>query len=342
MSLIANDKFTWFILSLNTLLLLNRTFQRFYFVSRYYGYVEGFLSILRLFWGNVINFSANIRAIRQVIEQGDPRRVAWDKTTHDFPSISVEARKVPLGQILVRNGYMSQLTLDDVILGKPQNVLMGMYLVREGYISNRELSIAMAEQCEARFLEVEPFHLSKDIISKVPKNVALKYSILPIAMEGDTLVIGKESALSPVALSAIKRRLGLKVHWVVTTNGAVTAGLRYWYLKDNSINPHPVLETAVSEGRIDCNDKVKILDSFFATQCQLGTCLLSARLIEGAVLNQAILAYEGVEGMSLGRFLTKNEYLKQEDIETALDLQRSFQTSINKLVDGYCSTVKIG
>ncbi|MEZ9231330.1 glycosyl transferase family protein [Vibrio amylolyticus] len=339
MSLTANDRFTQFILSLNAFLLLNRTFQRFYFVSRYYGYFEGCLSILRLVWGNVINFSANVRAIRQVIEQGDPRRVAWDKTTHDFPSISVESRKVPLGQILVNNGNLSEADLNQAILDKPMNVMIGMYLVSQSYITNKELSAAMAQQCDAKFIEVDPFSLPHELIKIVPKKIALKYSILPIQMEGDTLVLGKESALSPVALSAIRRRLGMKVKWAVTTNGAVTLGLRYWYLSDKAINPHTTLNAAVSDGRISIAEKAQLLDSFFATQCQLGACLLSSRLIEAAVLNQAILAFEGVEGVSLGRFLTENEYLGQNDIETALTLQRSFQRDIGTLVDEHVGAV---
>ncbi|PMJ90745.1 glycosyl transferase family protein [Vibrio sp. 10N.261.55.A7] len=339
MSLTANDKLTQFILSLNAFLLLNRTFQRFYFVSRYYGYIEGCLSILRLVWGNVINFSANVRAIRQVIEQGDPRRVAWDKTTHDFPSISVESRKVPLGQILVNNGNLSEADLNQAILDKPMNVMIGMYLVSQRYITNKELSAAMAQQCDAKFIEVDPFSLPHELIKIVPKKIALKYSILPIQMEGDTLVLGKESALSPVALSAIRRRLGMKVKWAVTTNGAVTLGLRYWYLSDKAINPHTTLNAAVSDGRISIAEKAQLLDSFFATQCQLGACLLSSRLIEAAVLNQAILAFEGVEGVSLGRFLTENEYLEQNDIETALTLQRSFQRDIGTLVDEHVGAV---
>ena len=65
------------------LLMANRMAQRVFFVSSYYGLAQGLLSIPRLFWGNFINFMANWRAIRQIVRHGDPRRVAWDKTTHD-------------------------------------------------------------------------------------------------------------------------------------------------------------------------------------------------------------------------------------------------------------------
>ncbi len=73
------------LLWLNFGLMVNRIVQRVIFVTGYYGLTQGLLSVLRLFWGNLINFMANWRALKQVLQHGNPRRVAWDKTTHDFP-----------------------------------------------------------------------------------------------------------------------------------------------------------------------------------------------------------------------------------------------------------------
>ncbi|MGL5185879.1 MAG: glycosyl transferase family protein, partial [Plesiomonas shigelloides] len=96
------------LLWLNFALMLNRIAQRIIFVTAYYGIKQGLLSVLRLFWGNLINFMANWRAITQVIQHGDPRRVAWDKTTHDFPSVTGTNRALrPLGQILVSQGALT-------------------------------------------------------------------------------------------------------------------------------------------------------------------------------------------------------------------------------------------
>ncbi|AIW20478.1 phage adsorption protein NrfB [Vibrio coralliilyticus] len=336
MSLIGNDPFTYAILTFNALLLANRLFQRFYFVSRYYGYAEGVLSIVRLAWGNVINFAANLRAIRQVIEQGDPRRVAWDKTTHDFPSVTVANRKKPLGQILVEKGHLSSEQLETVIMEKPKNKLLGMYLVESALISNEQLSEAIAEQCQMPYVKIEPFELDHYLVESLPKKMALKYSVLPIGWEDGVLILGKESALSPVGLSAIKRKLGVPVRWVITTNGAVTLGLRYWYLDDRSVNPNPEIQRAINEGKLSTASVEQIKGIYFATQSQLGSCLLSAHLIEPAVLHQAILAFENVSDMSLGEFLVEKGYLQELDITRALELQNDHKRSIPDLIIRQC------
>lgn len=335
LSLTGHSEFTQNVLFFNLILMVNRMVQRFYFVSKYYGYLEGVLSLLRLVWGSVINFSANIRAIRQVIEQGDPRRVAWDKTSHEFPVVTSEHRRVPLGQILIENNLLTRERLEELLLSKPKDILLGMYLVEQGVISNSQLSEAMAQQCEVEYLEADPFALQQTLIDELPKEVALKYSVIPIGKEQDTLVIGKESALSPVALSAIKRRIGKPVRWVITTNGAVTLGLRHWYLGDQMVNPYPHLDQLVQKFGLSQSVINKILSGYFASHCQIGTWLLSARLIEPAVLNQAVLAFEKVTDMSFGQFLVDRGYIEADAIETALELQKRHQYSVEDLFHRY-------
>ncbi|UXI00138.1 glycosyl transferase family protein [Photobacterium sp. TY1-4] len=335
MSIITDDALTRSLLYINTGLLLNRLLQRFYFVSQYYGYREGGLSLLRILWGNIINFSANLRALHQVIQQGDPRRVAWDKTEHYFPSVSMESRKVPLGQILVEHGHLSQSRLDRAILDCPQHQRLGMYLVCAHLVTNHALSMAIAQQYHAGYQACDPFTLDESLIALVPRKLALKYAVLPVAMDNDILILGKESALSPVALAAIERRLKRPAQWVITTNGAVTLGLRYWYLAVKETNPTPALTAAMNDGVISPEQQQMILDSYYASQCQLGACLLSSRQIEPAVLNQAILVFESVDDQSLGAFLISRGYVSEAGVQQALQLQAKQQRTIAQLIEQY-------
>lgn len=64
------------VLYTNAGLMANRILQRVVFVSSYYGVKQGLLAIPRLLWSNLVNFMANWRAIKQILQTGDPRRVA--------------------------------------------------------------------------------------------------------------------------------------------------------------------------------------------------------------------------------------------------------------------------
>ena len=129
----------------------NRIAQRVFFVSGYYGLAQGLLSIPRLFWGNFINFMANWRAIRQIVRQGDARRVAWDKTTHEFPVLGEQGRaRRPLGGILVAQGAIDAAQLDAALLRRSRGLKLGSWLVHEGVITAHQLAAAVAEQSGVR------------------------------------------------------------------------------------------------------------------------------------------------------------------------------------------------
>ncbi len=330
-ALIKDDPVTHFLLMINFVFFINRMGQRFYFVSQYYGVVQGGLSLGRVFWGTVINFFANIRAIRQVLKVSHVSKVRWDKTTHDFPSVNADIRRKPIGQILVENGELSEAQLNEAILNKPKARFLGAHLVCSKLVSNQALSKAVALQANAPYRDCEPFTLDPDLIAALPKEIAVKYSVLPIAEEGGVLILGKETPLSPVALSSIKRRLKRPVTWCITRNGGVTLGIRHWYFNDSSADPTKHLEWLSDTGKFSHEDIQAIESKYYATQSQLGTCLVLAGLIEPAVLNQAILAFEKVKDSSLGRFLVHHDYLSQEYLEQGIELQKGQQKNILEL-----------
>ncbi len=87
-SLIYDDSWLMNLVLINGLFLTNRVLQRLYFVSRIFGFMEGFLSTPRIVWGNVINFFAFVRALGQFRgAKKSGKEVAWDKTTHEFPDV---------------------------------------------------------------------------------------------------------------------------------------------------------------------------------------------------------------------------------------------------------------
>jgi adsorption protein B len=77
----------WDLTLVNAALLAWRVAQRAYFVQRLYGWAQALWSVPRMVWGNFINFAATGRAVRlyaRFLRTG--KLIAWDKTTHTFPS----------------------------------------------------------------------------------------------------------------------------------------------------------------------------------------------------------------------------------------------------------------
>lgn len=136
LSIFSGSAWLMTLLWLNFGLMINRIVQRVIFVTGYYGLTQGLLSVLRLFWGNLINFMANWRALKQVLQHGDPRRVAWDKTTHDFPSVTGDTRSLrPLGQILLENQVITEEQLDTALRNRVEGLRLGGSMLMQGLIT---------------------------------------------------------------------------------------------------------------------------------------------------------------------------------------------------------------
>lgn len=92
--LISTGTTLWTIVLIDTGLMLWRFLHRFVTVSRIYGWVSGILSIVRFPVGNLINFVATLRGTIQYFRSARKREnVAWDKTSHTFPTMDQASTK---------------------------------------------------------------------------------------------------------------------------------------------------------------------------------------------------------------------------------------------------------
>jgi len=85
--LVNKGSLLWYIVLVDTTLMLWRFLHRYISVGRVYGRRAGMLSIPRLPVSNVINFTATARAIKQyIVSRVNNQPVSWDKTSHTFPT----------------------------------------------------------------------------------------------------------------------------------------------------------------------------------------------------------------------------------------------------------------
>lgn len=323
-SILSDSSILPVLLWLNGFMLLNRLFQRGWFVTRYYGLVEGLLSAPRMMWSNFVNFFANLRALRQVMEMGDSRRVAWDKTTHEFPALTT-AQRVPLGHRLVEKSLLTEEQLEAAITS-PVRRRLGRELLLRGYIDSTQLVQALAEQLDLEWAPLNPFKLDKRLIDAVPRRVASHYGVLPVAEEGDTLVLASEGPVSQVSLGAISRQLKRPVRSRLAPQGRVTLGIRYWYASPRQNEEmHHMLEVLERH-----QDDEALLERVGRHQVLLGNLLQVRGMVPPTLFNQAMIDFDA-EKMSLGEHLISRGMITQEVLEQALADQASEQQAAYRI-----------
>jgi adsorption protein B len=324
-SILSDSSILPVLLWLNGFMLLNRLFQRGWFVTRYYGLGEGLLSAPRMMWSNFVNFFANLRALKQVMEMGDSRRVAWDKTTHEFPALT-KAQRTPLGHRLVEKGLLTEEQLEAAITSPVRRRLGRELLLRE-YIDSTQLVQTLAEQLDLEWAPLNPFKLDKRLIDAVPRRVASHYGVLPVAEDGETLVLASEGPVSQVSLGAISRQLKRPVRCRLAPQGRVTLGIRHWYAspRQNAQVRH-MLEVLERH-----QDDEALLERVSRHQVLLGNLLQVRGMVPPTLFNQALIDFDA-EKMSLGEHLISRGMITQDVLDQALADQASEQQAAYRIV----------
>jgi adsorption protein B len=332
-AIFEGDRWLTLLLFANLLLMLNRMAQRMYFVTGYYGLFEGVLSIPRLFWGNLVNFLANWRAIAQIVRYGDVRRVAWDKTTHDFPVLGEPNRaRRPLGQILIEQGSLTEEVLQAALAAPRRGLKLGSALVHGNWITAEQLAAAVAVQSGVEWESVDAFRVPERLIERVPAELALHYAILPLREEGTTLVVASESDLDPVATAALARKLDRPIRYVIAPKGQVTVGLRHWYARLKTEDPRAMLDAVVGSGRLPRARADVLWKDFVSRQVLLADVLTSLGHLDVAALRSSLLRHERTAS-GLGEYLVSEGIISSEVLQEALALQSSLQSSMEALLE---------
>lgn len=331
-SIFEESELLVFLLWLNALLMINRILQRTIFVSQYYGLFQGLLSVPRMFLGNFINFLANWRAIKQVIQHGNPRRIAWDKTTHDFPLLGEISRaRRMIGLIFMNKGFLTAEALKIALLKKPEGMRLGTWLVHNGQLTPLQLAQGLAEQANVQCVSVDAYNLPADLLASVPAAIALQYAILPIERKANHLVLATESALSPIAMSAIRRKLGTDIEYVIAEIGQVTVGLRHSYARHRMVDPMKTLDAAIRMGQFREENRQAVWTYYVSRQLMLGEVLQTLGRIDTTAFS-AVLLQHASSTISLGDYLVGHGIITAETLRHAIEIQKQIQPSIEAVI----------
>lgn len=157
-----NHPWAWALIILCTFLMINRFLQHFIATYRVYGLIPAFLSIPRVFYGNVINCHALIRAYKQFFHVKAKQKAAkWDKTDHQYPGSHIlTPYKVRLGDLVIKKGKITSTQLEELLseqnkTGDP----LGMLLRKKKFITEDELVSILAEQYHLPLVSSNEFNL---------------------------------------------------------------------------------------------------------------------------------------------------------------------------------------
>ncbi len=138
-----------------------------------------------------------------------------------------------MGEILLSKDYITQEQLNEALkYHNIKDIKLGQALIELGYINKKEFMKELAKQLNVEILsENDIYDINPEVVNQVPKDVAEKYTILPVKYneENNTLKIATEHPENIITLENLKKILGLNITPLLATKEVIKKGIQHIY-----------------------------------------------------------------------------------------------------------------
>lgn len=117
-----------------------------------------------------------------------------------------------IGRILADMGAIAPAQID-LILERQQESekRFGIVGIEFGMFSERELARALAAQFQYDFIDLDEVVLDADLVSGLPSDVPIKYTLVPLARQDDILEVAIADPTDVAALDQLEMQLGVRI-----------------------------------------------------------------------------------------------------------------------------------
>lgn len=242
-SLFEEGSFWRTMLYVNAIFLAIRAAHRVYFTTQLYGWEHGLMSLPRMVVGNFVNCMAVARAWKMYLSylfRGT--RLAWDKTAHEFPSSAQLARRRQrLGELLTSWNAVEPGALERALEKQAgADVPLGRVLVSNGWLDEETLAEAIAYQAD-----LPRAHLSAELVRRHAPDLPLPLVIRHRAVhmgrnKNGRPILAVTSPLSEAALAEITQAIGEEPVQRIAREGELAIALRLLREQDGKGGAVPV------------------------------------------------------------------------------------------------------
>ncbi len=152
-----------------------------------------------------------------------------------------------LGEILVRENLLTPQQLREALdFQREHGGRLGFNLVKMGMVSDDMITAVLSRQYGVPSVNLELFDIDESVIRLIPREVADKYSVLPLSRVGATLTLAMVDPTNVFAMDDIKFMTGLNIEPVVVSEASVQDSIAQYYTQSREIELAHTLEDVSS------------------------------------------------------------------------------------------------
>jgi len=137
-----------------------------------------------------------------------------------------EPARIPLGQLLIQAGFLSQAQVDDALFeGSRTGERLGEVVVRRGIVTEDDVARLLAEQWGLDYVERSAIWFDADALARLSREDAQRLEAMPTRIEGGRVVVAVAEPTEQ-RLAALREVIGEETVMIVVPKSALDAGLR--------------------------------------------------------------------------------------------------------------------
>ncbi len=135
-----------------------------------------------------------------------------------------------LGDLLVSVGVITNAQLEEALaLQKESKERLGTVLIQHGFITEKQLIESLTMQLGIEFIDLTKYMIPPEMAKLLSKNIAKKYSLVPVKLVKDTLYIAMTDPLNFMAIGDVKAATRKKIVPMIATQEAVDRAIIVLY-----------------------------------------------------------------------------------------------------------------
>ncbi len=141
-----------------------------------------------------------------------------------------------LTEVIVDLGFAPRERVEAAMLtARDAGITPDQLLVDQGVITAEQRARAIAERLGLDFLDLTQYRLDMAAVNLLPADVARRCELVPVAREGDTLVIAMADPANVVAIDDVEIQTGMNVQVAVATREDIMAVIAQMTRLDNVV-----------------------------------------------------------------------------------------------------------
>ena len=183
-------------------------------------------------------------------------------------------KNVPIGQILLENGYITKQHLEDALVKqKESGKKLGDMLLDLGYVSETQLAQALSQRLKVPFIDLTTTKIEGEAVKKIPEAVAKKNTVIAFKINNGRLYVATNDPVNFYIFEELKIQTGMEIHAMLATKSSIMEAIGKVYSAntvskvmddiDSEYDANAALmeEEDASEERIDNAPVVKLVNT---------------------------------------------------------------------------------